>query len=319
MSTPPESCASRDGYGRALLRIAEDPRVVVLEADLGKSTKSCLFRSEYPERTVSLGIAEQNMMLVAAGMASSGKIPFASTFAIFTERAFEQIRNGIARPGLPVHICGSHGGIHTGSDGSSAQAIEDLAIYRTIPGMTVIHPCDDISAEELTIQLVEMGGPSYMRTARNKTMRQYDYENMEHLRIGRGSVLREGSDVAILACGVMVEMALNAASDLSDEGIESTVVDMHTIKPLDNQLIDRLSERCGCLVTAEDHITFGGLGGAVAEWLSLNRPTPLEMVGVADRFGESGDTDDLMEAVGLTPTGISNAAKRSISRRNAVS
>ena len=154
MSAPSSGGASRDGYGKGLLRIAEDPRVIVLEADLGKSTKSCHFRDEYPERTVSLGIAEQNMMLVAAGMASSGKIPFASTFAIFTERAFEQIRNGIARPGLPVHICGSHGGIHTGSDGSSAQSIEDLAIYRTIPKMTVIHPCDDISAEELTAQLL---------------------------------------------------------------------------------------------------------------------------------------------------------------------
>ena len=140
MSSPSTGGASRDGYGKGLLRIAEDPRVVVLEADLGKSTKSCHFRDKYPERTVSLGIAEQNMMLVAAGMSSSGKIPFASTFAIFTERAFEQVRNGIARPGLPVHICGSHGGIHTGSDGSSAQSIEDLAIYRTIPKMTVVHP-----------------------------------------------------------------------------------------------------------------------------------------------------------------------------------
>ena len=318
MSAPSSGGASRDGYGRALLRISEDPRVVILEADLGKSTKSCLFRSEYPERSISLGIAEQNMMLVAAGMASSGKIPFASTFAIFTERAFEQIRNGIARPGLSVHICGSHGGIHTGSDGSSAQAIEDLAIYRTIPDMTVIHPCDDLSAEELTVQLVGIDGPSYMRTARNKTMRQYDVNNVGSLRIGRGSVLREGGDVAILACGVMVEQAQYAASDLSDEGIESTVVDMHTIKPLDHQLIDRLAKGCGCLVTAEDHNTIGGLGGAVAEWLALNRPTPLEMVGVADRFGESGDPDDLMRTMGLTSTEISHAAKRSISRRNDV-
>ena len=146
MSAPSEGGASIDGYGSALLKFADDPRVVVLEADLGKSTKSCLFRAKYPERTVSMGIAEQNMMLVSAGMASSGKIPFASTFAIFTERAFEQVRNGIARPGLVVHICGSHGGIHTGTDGSSAQSIEDLAIYRTIPNMTVMHPCDDLSA-----------------------------------------------------------------------------------------------------------------------------------------------------------------------------
>ena len=167
MSAPSTGGASRDGYGSALLKLASDPRVVVLEADLGKSTKSCLFRAEHPERTVSMGIAEQNMMLVSAGMASSGKIPFASTFAIFTERAFEQVRNGIARPGLVVHICGSHGGIHTGTDGSSAQSIEDLGIYRTIPNMTVLHPCDDLSAEELTIQLLNHDKPSYTRTARN--------------------------------------------------------------------------------------------------------------------------------------------------------
>ena len=219
MSAPSIGGASRDGYGRGLLRIAEDPRVVVLEADLGKSTKSCHFRDEYPDRTVSLGIAEQNMMLVAAGMASSGKIPFASTFAIFTERAFEQVRNGIARPGLPVHICGSHGGIHTGTDGSSAQSIEDLAIYRTIPKMTVIHPCDDISAEELTSQLLDLEGPSYMRTARNKVPRMY--EEGSFLRIGSGSVLREGSDLAIISCGVMVGVAISACllytSDAADE------------------------------------------------------------------------------------------------------
>ena len=218
MSAPSTGGASRDGYGKGLLRIAGDPRVVVLEADLGKSTKSCHFREQYPDRTVSLGIAEQNMMLVAAGMASSGKIPFASTFAIFTERAFEQVRNGIARPGLPVHICGSHGGIHTGSDGSSAQSIEDLAIYRTIPKMTVIHPCDDISAEELTSQLIDLNGPSYMRTVRNKVSRMY--EDGSTLRIGKGSVLREGGDVAIISCGVMVSIADSAAETLANEGIK---------------------------------------------------------------------------------------------------
>lgn len=318
MSAPSSGGASRDGYGRALLRLSEDPRVVVLDADLGKSTKSCYFRTEHPERTVSLGVAEQNMMLVAAGMASSGKIPFASTFAIFSERAFEQIRNAIARPGLAVHVCGSHGGIHTGSDGSSAQSIEDLAIYRTLPGMTVVHPCDDLSAEELTVQLKDIDGPSYMRTARNKTKRLYDDDSVGGLEIGSGSVLREGGDVAILSCGVMVEQSLKAASDLSKEGIESTVVDMHTIKPLDAPLLDRISEECGCLVTAEDHSVLGGLGGAVAEWLSQNRPIPLEMVGVADRFGESGDPDDLMRIMGLTSTEISGAAKRSIYRRNTI-
>ncbi len=316
MSAPSGGGASRDGYGKALLRISDDPRVVVLEADLGKSTKSCHFREKFPERTVSMGIAEQNMMLVAAGMAASGKVPFASTFAIFTERAFEQVRNGIARPGLDVHICGSHGGIHTGTDGSSAQSIEDLSIYRSIPKMTVIHPCDDLSAEELTVQLLEFGGPSYMRTARNKTPRMYDDQNKLDLRIGVGSVLEEGSDVAIISCGVMVEQARNASSILAEEGIDCTVVDMHTIKPLDTELLSKVANTCGCFVSAEDHSVIGGLGGAISEWLSTNKPAPLEMVGVMDRFGESGDSAEIMEEVGLTSEAICQAARKSINRKN---
>ena len=315
MSSPSSGGASRDGYGKGLLRASKDPRVVVLEADLGKSTKSCYFREEFPERTVSLGIAEQNMMLVAAGMASSGKIPFASTFAIFTERGFEQVRNGIARPGLSVHICGSHGGIHTGTDGSSAQSIEDLAIFRSIPQMTVIHPCDDVSAEELTAQLVGLDGPSYMRTARNKTRRIYNDDAIS-MKIGEGSVLRDGNDVAIIACGVMVEQALVAADALSNDGINATVVDMHTIKPLDTGLISRLAESCGCFVSAEDHSVIGGLGGSIAEWLSSNNPCHLEMVGVQDRFGESGGSDELMDALKITEVEVVAAAKRAISRKN---
>ncbi len=282
---------------------------------MGKSTKSCNFRAEYPDRTISLGIAEQNMMLVAAGMAASGKIPFASTFAIFSERGFEQVRNGIARPGLAVHICGSHGGIHTGTDGSSAQSIEDLAIFRSIPKMTVIHPCDDVSAEELTVQLMGLEGPSYMRTARNKTRRIYEVGD-ESIEIGKGRILLEGSDVAIIACGVMVEQALDAADALSEEGIMATVVDMHTIKPLDTELIDKLSDSCGCFVSAEDHSVIGGLGSSLAEWLSSNRPTPLEMVGVQDRFGESGGSDELLQALEISAIEISSAAHRAISRKN---
>ena len=315
MSAPSSGGASRDGYGRGLLRAADDQRVVVLEADLGKSTKSCNFREEYPDRTISLGIAEQNMMLVAAGMAASGKIPFASTFAIFSERGFEQVRNGIARPGLAVHICGSHGGIHTGTDGSSAQSIEDLAIFRSIPKMTVIHPCDDVSAEELTVQLMGLEVPSYMRTARNKTRRIYEVGD-ESIEIGKGRILLEGSDVAIIACGVMVEQALDAADALSEEGIMATVVDMHTIKPLDTELIDKLSDSCGCFVSAEDHSVIGGLGSSLAEWLSSNRPTPLEMVGVQDRFGESGGSDELLQALEISAIEVSSAAHRAISRKN---
>ena len=315
MSAPSSGGASRDGYGSALLKLADDPRVVVLEADLGKSTKSCLFRAEYPERTVSMGIAEQNMMLVSAGMASSGKIPFASTFAIFTERAFEQVRNGIARPGLVVHICGSHGGIHTGTDGSSAQSIEDLAVYRTIPNMTVMHPCDDLSAEELTLQLLDYEMPSYTRTARNKVPRIYDEKSVKEIKIGKGNIIEDGNDVAIIACGVMVNEAKIAAVKLANDGINACVVDMHTIKPLDGKLINKLAEQCGCIVTVEDHSIIGGLGGSVAEYLSRNKPTPLEMVGVNDRFGESGDTAELMSHLNINSDAIVNAANAAIKRK----
>ena len=315
MSAPSSGGASRDGYGSALLKLASDPRVVVLEADLGKSTKSCLFRAENPERTVSMGIAEQNMMLVSAGMASSGKIPFASTFAIFTERAFEQVRNGIARPGLVVHICGSHGGIHTGTDGSSAQSIEDLAIYRTIPNMTVMHPCDDLSAEELTLQLLNHDKPSYTRTARNKVPRVYNEDNVSNIKIGKGSIIEEGNDVAIIACGVMVNEAKIAAQKLSENGINACVVDMHTIKPLDGELIQDLAKQCGCIVTVEDHSVIGGLGGGVAEYLSRNIPTPLEMVCVDDRFGESGGTSELMAHLNINYNAIINACHAVIKRK----
>ena len=264
--------ATRDGYGDALLELAGNDKVVVLEADLGKSTKSLHFRKAHPERTVSCGIGEQNMLLVAAGLASNGYIPFASTFAIFTERAFEQMRNGVARPNLAVHLCGSHGGTHTGTDGSSAQSIEDLAIYRTLPNVVVMHPCDDVSTKALTMQLPGLGSPSYMRTARNKTPVLYDGKEDE-IQIGKGITLTEGSDVAIIACGVLVHEALIAAEELKSEGINATVVDMHTIKPLDTELVDKLSRQCGAIVTAEDHSVIGGLGGAVAEHVGHQDPS----------------------------------------------
>ena len=307
--------ATRDGYGQALLELAENDRVVVLEADLGKSTKSLHFRKAHPERTISCGIGEQNMLLVAAGMASSGYIPFASTFAIFTERAFEQMRNGVARPNLAVHVCGSHGGTHTGTDGSSAQSIEDLAIYRTLPNVTVLHPCDDVSTRLLTKQLADSNSPSYMRTARNKTPVLYDDVDPSTIQIGKGIELREGADVAIIACGVLVSEALKAADALSEQGVQATVIDMHTIKPLDTDLVDLVAERCGAIVTAEDHSVIGGLGGAVAEHLSASSCTPLERVGVNDRFGESGQANEMLELMELSAPHIVKAAQRAMNRK----
>ena len=306
--------ATRDGYGAALMELAGNDKVVVLEADLGKSTKSQLFRKAHPERTISCGIGEQNMLLTAAGMASSGFVPFASTFAIFTERAFEQMRNGVARPNLAVHLCGSHGGTHTGTDGSSAQSIEDLAIYRTLPNVTVMHPADDVSTKLLTKQLVEHGKPSYTRTARNKTPVLYDGRENE-VQIGRGIVHGDGKDVTIVACGVMVSRSLEAAELLRADGIEATVVDMHTLKPLDTDLLDRLAASTGCMVTAEDHSIIGGLGGAVAEHLISTQPVPLERVGVQDRFGESAQAEEMLEMMGLTAPDVAAAAHRAIGRK----
>ena len=310
-----DMAATRDGYGQALLEIADNPKVVVLEADLGKSTKSLHFKNKYPARTISCGIGEQNMLLTAAGLASSGYIPFASTFAIFTERAFEQMRNGVARPNLAVHLCGSHGGTHTGTDGSSAQSIEDLAIYRTLPNVVVMHPSDYVSTLELTKQLPELNKPSYMRTARNKTPVMYRGRESEIV-IGKGITLLQGTDVAIIACGVLVSESMKAAELLAEKGINATVVDMHTLKPLDGDLIDSLVSQCGAIVTAEDHNVIGGLGGAVAEHLVTNKYAPLEMVGVADRFGESGQSDEMLEVMGLNSKYIEQAAQRAIARKS---
>ena len=308
-----EPGASRDGYGDALLDMAGDERVVVLEADLGKSTKSCHFRAKYPERTFCLGIAEQNIALVGAGLAEAGKVPFASTFAIFSERAFEQFRNGIARTGLVVHLCGSHGGMHTGQDGSSAQSTEDLGIFRTLPEVTVMTPCDRNSARSLTRKLLDHPKPSYTRTARNKTREIYTKEEAEALEIGKASVLREGADASIIACGVMVERALEAADRLAERGVEAAVIDMHTIKPIDRGAIIRAAN-CGAIVTAEDHSVIGGLGSAVAEVLVEEAPTMMRMIGVRDKFGESGSPSDIMDKMGLTSENIASKVEDLLSK-----
>ncbi len=315
MSAPSSGGASRDGYGDALMEMIEFDDVVVIEADLGKSTKSCHFRGAKPSHTFSLGIAEQNMMLVSAGLATSGYTPFASTFAIFTERGFEQVRNGIARPNIVVHLCGSHGGIHTGTDGSSAQSIEDIAIYRTLPNMTVIHPCDDKSTKALTLALRTHESPSYTRTVRNKTRRIYSDDEATNLVIGKFSILSEGNDVAILACGVMVQEALDAAEQLESDGISTTVVDVHTIKPLDIEALSDIASRCGAIVTAEDHSIIGGLGSAVAESLITRNAVPMEFVGVKDTFGQSGQADELLKEYSLDSSAIMDAVSRVLTRK----
>ena len=222
------------------------------------------------------------------------------------------MRNGVARPNLAVHLCGSHGGHTRDTDGSSAQSIEDLAIYRTLPNVTVLHPCDDVSTRLLTKQLADSTYPSYTRTARNKTPVLYDDVDPNTIQIGKGIELMDGADVAIIACGVLVSESLKAAESLKEKGIHATVIDMHTIKPLDTELVDRVAERCGAIVTAEDHSIIGGLGGAVAEHLSSTSGTPLERVGVRDRFGESGQADEMLELMELSAPHIVKAALKAM-------
>ena len=307
--------ATRDAYGKALIAVgATDDRVVVLDADLSKSTKTAGFAKEFPDRFIQMGIAEQDMMATAAGLASAGKIPFASTFALFaTGRAFEQVRNSIAYPKQNVRIAATHAGITVGEDGASHQSVEDIALMRAIPGMTVIVPSDAVETEKAVVASLSYEGPIYLRMGRDALPilndEDYDFE------IGKAVTLREGTDVAILACGVMVTRALDAAVALQAQGISAMVMNVHTIKPLDVEAVVRAAAATGCIVTCEEHSIIGGLGGAVCEVLAENRPTPVVRLGVKDVFGQSGKPEALMEAYGLTAGGVVEAAQTAIGRK----
>ncbi|MDO5861403.1 MAG: transketolase family protein [Thermoplasmata archaeon] len=307
--------AQRNYYGKALADLAgEDPRVVVLDADLAGSTKTSDFQKVCPERFVEVGIAEQNMIGIAAGLAASGKVVFASTFGIFaTGRCWEQIRLGIAYPKLNVKVCATHCGITVGEDGASHQALEDIAIMRALPNMTVVCPVDAYEAYAATKALAAMDGPAYMRMGRA------DFpvitEEGEPFRIGVAKVLREGSDVTLIGCGQMTAMCLEAAEALAQEGVSAEVVNMSTIKPLDSDAVVASVSKTGCCVTAEEHSVIGGLGSAVAEVLAESRPAPLERVGTMDTFGESGKPDELLVKYGLTSGHIADAARKAISRK----
>ena len=299
--------ASREGYGRGLVAAGKkNKNVVSLEADLGKSTKSRMFRKEFPDRWFSCGITEQNMMLTAAGLESCGKIPFASTFAIFTERGFEQIRNGIARQNLNVKVIGSHAGLITGSDGSSAQAIEDMAIYRSLPNMTVICPADSIEAEKATIELSKHKGPAYMRLTREKI--PILFEESYKFEIGKGKIMKKGKDISIIACGPLVSIALEAAEELEKKNIDAEIINMSTIKPIDKELIVQSASKTKKVITAEDHNVIGGLGSATAEILAEKNIAVLRRIGVQDVFGESGNPKDLYKKYGLTAENIVKTA-----------
>lgn len=302
--------ATRESYGIALQEFGKDGRIVVLDADLSKSTKTDMFKKVYPERFVNMGIAEANMMSVAAGLASCGKIVFASSFAMFAAgRAFEQIRNSIGYTRLNVKIGASHAGISVGEDGASHQCLEDIALMRTIPNMVVINPADDIEAQQAVKAAIEHKGPVYLRFGRLavEDVNSADYK----FELGKGIELKDGKDVTIIATGLMVQKALEAAKMLESDGISARVVNIHTIKPIDKEIIIKAAKETGAIVTAEEHSVFGGLGSAVAEVVCENAPCPVKIIGT-EEFGKSGTPAELFEIYGLTAENISKKAKEAI-------
>ena len=296
---------TREGYGQALLELGKEHEdIVVLDADLAGSTKTGVFQKAFPERHINCGIAEGNMMSVAAGLAATGKVPFASSFAMFAAgRAFEQIRNSIGYPGLNVKIGASHAGISVGEDGATHQCNEDIALMRTIPGMTIINPSDDVEAKAAVEAAYEMEGPVYLRFGRLAVPVINDKPDYK-FEIGKGIVLREGKDVTIFATGLCVSETLAAAEKLAADGIDAKVVNIHTIKPLDEELVVKAAQETGKVVTVEEHSVVGGLGGAVAEVLSEKAPTKMLRIGINDVFGESGPAVKLLEKYGIDANGI---------------
>lgn len=305
--------ATRDGYGEGLLALGKtNEKVVVMDADLAGATKTGVFKKEFPERFFNAGIAEGNLMSVAAGLSLTGYTVFASSFAMFASgRAFEQIRNSIGYPHLNVKIAATHGGISVGEDGASHQCCEDIALMRTIPGMTIINPADAVEAAAAVAAAAEYVGPVYLRFGRLAVPQIFDAGTYK-FDWGKGTVLKDGKDVAIIATGLMVNEALQAAETLKSEGIDARVINIHTIKPLDEELVIKAASETGCVVTAEEHNIIGGLGGAVAEVLSENMPTPVIRVGVNDTFGRSGPAQELLHIYGLDAEHIVSAAKKAI-------
>ncbi len=310
-----EKMATRDAYGKALVDLGKiNKDVVVLDADLSGSTKTAGFAKEFPERFFNMGIAEQNLMGTAAGFAASGKIPFASTFAIFAcGRAYDQIRNTIGYPKLNVKIAASHAGLTVGEDGGSHQMLEDISLMRTIPGMTVIVPADGVETKQAIFAASEHQGPVYIRLGRPSIPIIFD--DRYKFEIGKASLLKEGKDVAIIATGIMVAEALEAAKELEAQGIEAAVLNISTIKPLDKEAIIQIAQKTGAVVTAEEHNIIGGLGSAVAEVLVENYPVPMERIGVQDTFGESGKPDELLEKYGLKAKNIIGACQKVLNRK----
>jgi len=305
--------ATREAYGKTLVELGqENSKIVVLDADLSKSTKTSDFAKAFPERFFNIGIAEQNLMGVAAGLAAVGKIPFASTFAVFAAgRAFEIIRNSICYPKLNVKIAATHAGLTVGEDGASHQAVEDLALMRALPNMQVFVPADAVQTREIVKRAVEIDGPVYLRLGRSGVPEVFS-EGYKFIP-GKGTILKEGSDVTIVALGIMTAKALKAAEILESEGITARVIDMASLKPIDRELLVESAQLTKAVVTAEEHSVIGGLGSAVSEVLTEEFPVPVVKVGVKDVFGESGTPNELLEKYGLTSEEIVKACKKAIS------
>ncbi len=306
--------ATRNAYGEALVELAEKyPELVVLDADLAGATMSKFFAAAYPERFFDCGIAECNMTGIAAGMAASGLKPFTNTFAIFAAgRAYEQVRNSVAYPGLNVKVVGSHGGVSVGEDGATHQCIEDFALMRAIPGMMVLCPCDGYEMRQAVEALLNYNGPAYLRLQRSAVEIFTDEIADYKFELGKGVTLTGGSDVSIIATGIMVGMAVKAAEVLKAQGIAARVIDMHTIKPLDEELVLQAARETGCILTCEEHSIIGGLGSAVCELTSEKCPVPVVRLGVNDTFGRSGTAAAVLEYYGLTVENIVCKAKEAL-------
>ena len=311
-----EKIATREAYGNALAEFGDKYNFVVLDADLAAATKTGIFKKKFPKRHIECGIAEGNMMCVAAGLAAAGIMPFASSFAMFAAgRAFEQIRNSIAYPHLNVKIGATHAGITVGEDGATHQCLEDLALMRTLPGMVVINPADAVEARAAVEAAILYQGPVYLRFGRLAVPVLFDKDTYK-FEMGKGVQMKEGTDVTIIATGIMVDMALTAAEQLANEGISARVINMHTIKPIDRALVLDAAKATGAIVTAEEHNIIGGLGSAVAEVVSEGCPVPVLRVGVEDVFGRSGTVPALLEAYGLTPANIVAKAKAAVALKH---
>ena len=298
-----EKKAIRVAYGEALAALGEEnEKVVVLDADLAHATMTATFANKFPQRFFNAGIAEANMIDMAAGLSTMGFIPFASTFAVFAGRCFDQIRNGVCYPGFNVKFGMTHAGITLGEDGGSHQAIEDVALMRSIPGMTILVPCDAKETWRAVKAAAEIQGPVYLRLAR---LPSPIFEEEMPFEVGKANTLREGTDVAVITCGIMVDECLRAAEQLAAKGISAAVINMHTIKPLDEEAVLRFASSCGAIVTVEEHSVIGGLGDAVGDVLLRNRcAIPFEKIGVQDRFGQSGKPDDVLAEYGLDVASI---------------